>query len=427
VNRLPKYRGLLVGALLVAVCAGCAQTEPAKNTLGNLPAEPLDDTPQVSAMTFFAHGHLLERSGNYERAVVQYRKALRLKSDFVGAHNRLGITLNKLGRHDEASEHFRQAIALRPDEAYLYNNLGFSLYLEKKYDQADEVLKHALELSPDFARARMNHAIVLAELGRYDAAYQELLKVGSRADACYNMGLMLTEGKRYQQAAQYLEAALAVRPDFDAARRQLREVGRLAAEAEALQAVRVAKTDHPTPAPTVAGGPAGGPQTAQAARPSRGGTTTRHTSATTTSTQGKSTPTNADNRTVKAGGQSETPRRASARSGKQTASATLSEASRGKSTGHPQEGHQPAEQKTVSAQPTIDADLAAIEQVFERDQNFSVTQPGDAYDGDVLAALILQALDAIEHHACDAEELWCEMTEYVATAMSAEDGNTLAK
>jgi len=234
--------GLAVVLAITLACwtVGCSQSEPVRDTLGHLPAEPLDDMPQLNAATFFAHGHLLERQGQFERAAVQYRKALRINPDFLEARNRLGITLNKLARHDEASEQFRLAISKHPDLAYLYNNLGFSLYLEGKYAEARTALETALELQEDYPRARMNYAVVLGKLDRFDEAYQQLLKACSRADACYNIGLMLTEAGRYAEAAQYLQAALDLNPDFAAARRQLVELGRLAAQAEARQALQTA-------------------------------------------------------------------------------------------------------------------------------------------------------------------------------------------
>lgn len=233
-----RWRVLIIGVLALAV--GCQ--EPAQRTSpGALPRPPVGSIePRINATTYFAHGHLLERQGQFERAVVQYRKALRLRPQFLSARNRLGITLNKLGRHFEASDEFRRAIADYPNLAYLHNNLGFSLYLEERYAEAEAALQRALELKPDFARAHMNRALVLARLERFDEAYSELLAAGNEADACFNMGMILTEAGRYAEAAQYLETALALRPDFEAARRQLRSVARLAAA--------VAQTSQP-PAP----------------------------------------------------------------------------------------------------------------------------------------------------------------------------------
>lgn len=241
---------LIFAAVFITSCVGCNQPEQ-RSTLGNLPGPRVGDTDQgVNATTYFAHAHLLERQGQFERATVQYRNALSRQPDFLSARNRLGITLNKLGRHGEATAEFLQAIADHPGLAYLHNNLGFSLYLEGKYADAKVAFEQALELKPDFARAHMNYALALARLGEHDQAFTELKQVGSESDACFNMGMMLTEAGHYADAAQYLESALALRPNFDAARQQLREVSRLAAEREAREAA-LATANPPSPEPAI--------------------------------------------------------------------------------------------------------------------------------------------------------------------------------
>ena len=256
---------LTFAGIFLSACLGC--TQPTQKTApGALPARTTGGLePRVNATTYFAHGHLLERQGQFERAATQYRQAVSLCPDFLSARNRLGITLNKVGQHAEASEQFRQAIAAHPDLAYLHNNLGFSLYLEGKHAEAEAAFKQALDLKPDFARAHMNYALVLARLGRFDDAFSELVVVGSEADACFNMSIILTEAQRYSDAAHYLEAALAVRPNFDAARQQLREVARLAAEADARRSAELALAAEttiestpaePTPPPPATPAPA---------------------------------------------------------------------------------------------------------------------------------------------------------------------------
>lgn len=237
----PLARACVGSTLIVSLIVGCQQGgERARSMPGALPGAPapVDRTPQIHATTYFAHGHLLERQGAFDRAVEQYRRALELKSDFVIARNRLGITLNKLGRHDEATEQFRAALAQKPDLAHLQNNLGFSLYLEHRYAESEIALARALELKPDFSRARMNHALSLAKLNRLDEAFAELSKVNTPADAAYNMGMILTEAGRFVEAARSLEAALAAKPDFEAARAQLNEIARLAAEQDAVLRAR---------------------------------------------------------------------------------------------------------------------------------------------------------------------------------------------
>jgi len=237
VQTLPSRYQLILSGAAFLVLVGCQTASMQQSNPGLLPS-PLatDHERRINASTYFAHGHLLERQFQLERAVVQYRKALRGHPDFVAALNRLGITLNKLDRHAEAAEQFQLAIAKQPTTAHLHNNLGFSLYLEGRYEDAATALQAALALQPQYARARINHALVLAKLTRFDEAFTELNEACGQADAYFNMGVMLTEAERYAEAAHYLEAALEARPTFEAARVQLHEVSRLAAEWDARQA-----------------------------------------------------------------------------------------------------------------------------------------------------------------------------------------------
>jgi Flp pilus assembly protein TadD len=244
---------LAAGGVLFA-CGGCTETKDLAGP-GGMPVQKGESADQrIAPTTYFAHGHLLERQGGFQQAADQYRKALELKPDFVMARNRLGIALNKLGRHGEASAEFRRAIAVQPGAAYLHNNLGFSLYLEGKYSEAEATTRRALEIKPSFPRARMNHALALAKLERFDEAFDDLCRVGSEADAYYNMATLQTEAGRYADAAQSLDMALRLNPRLEAARQQLREIAVLAARQETVPVADAApepdaeQVSQPTPA-----------------------------------------------------------------------------------------------------------------------------------------------------------------------------------
>ncbi len=255
-----------VAGIVLLTPLACQQGQKSASP-GNLPSR-LDTGPQagIDAATYFAHGHLLERQGALERAVEQYEHALELKPDFPAALNRHGIVLNKLGRHTQASAQFRAAIELQPDEAFLYNNLGFSLHLGGEYQEAEQILARALEIQPSFARARMNHAIVLAQLDRYPEAFEEFRKVGSEADAHYNIAVIQTEARRYVDATESLDRALKLNqlnPQMEAARQQMRVIARLAAQQESAHSP-AAPQNTAGAAPPPAGDP---PRLAEPAEP----------------------------------------------------------------------------------------------------------------------------------------------------------------
>lgn len=186
-------------------------------------------TPQLNAASYFAFGHLQERQGAFESAMAQYRKALAANPAMVTARNRLAITLNKVGRHAEAAAEFRTALKTAPNEAHLHNNLGFTLLLQGQFAAAETELRRALTLKSDFQRARMNLGIALAKLERFDDALNEMRRACGEADACYNLGVLYAEAHHYSEAAKYMELALAANPRLDAARKQLPELTRLAA------------------------------------------------------------------------------------------------------------------------------------------------------------------------------------------------------
>lgn len=225
---------ILAGAWLI-VLSGCEATHE-RHAPGALPAHRGDLAPRLTAATYMAHGDLLEREGQWAQAAEQYRKAIELAPNVVAPHDRLGITLNKLGRHAEASAEFRAALAIDPRQATLHNNLGFSLYLEGQLDAAERTLTRALELQPAFRRARMNRGLVLAKLGRFDEALADFQLAGQQEDAYYNLAVLQADAGLYAEAARTLQQALAIKPDFTAAREQLRQIARLAAVQEAEQA-----------------------------------------------------------------------------------------------------------------------------------------------------------------------------------------------
>ena len=59
-------------------------------------------------------------------AVGHYEQALRLKPDYIEAHNNLGNALLDSGKVPEAIGQFEQALRLKPDYIEAYNNRGNS-------------------------------------------------------------------------------------------------------------------------------------------------------------------------------------------------------------------------------------------------------------------------------------------------------------
>jgi tetratricopeptide (TPR) repeat protein len=98
-------------------------------------------------------GKALDDQGKLAEAIIEYKKAIRFKSDDALAHYNLGEVLHRQGLLWEAIAEFKVAIRLQPDQARFHNYLAWLLVLSPDHPQPDydEGLKHArraVELEP---------------------------------------------------------------------------------------------------------------------------------------------------------------------------------------------------------------------------------------------------------------------------------------
>jgi Flp pilus assembly protein TadD len=235
--------GFLVSGLMVLSNAGCEggagfSTGASQEVMEN------DTDPKIPPKTHYAAGRLLERRGDFEGAIQQYRRAIALSADYVDALNRLGVTLDRLGRFDEADDAFTEAIILRPGEAYLRNNMAFSYMLQRRWKDAEAELRNALVLDPNFDRARVNLALVLARQQRFEDALTAFSLALSQADAYYNMGLIYREQGLFDEAKEAFNKSLETDPSMEAAREQLQTIEQQLAAIDARQQ-QIALKDQP--------------------------------------------------------------------------------------------------------------------------------------------------------------------------------------
>lgn len=107
---------------------------------------------------------------NLEDALLCYKKAIKIKPDFVAAHNNLAIALTHLKQFDEAIICYNKALEINPSYAQGYNNLGVVFYTLKRYDEALAAYSKALKVDPHYAEAYNNLGNALLDLKRYDEA-----------------------------------------------------------------------------------------------------------------------------------------------------------------------------------------------------------------------------------------------------------------
>jgi tetratricopeptide (TPR) repeat protein len=77
------------------------------------------------------------------------------------------------GQHDRAIEDYNKAIALNPNYAEAYYNRGNAYYFKGQYDRAIEEFNKAIALNPNDATAYNNRGLAYGKKGHYDRAISD--------------------------------------------------------------------------------------------------------------------------------------------------------------------------------------------------------------------------------------------------------------
>ncbi|MFM8331357.1 MAG: type IV pilus biogenesis/stability protein PilW [Candidatus Methylumidiphilus sp.] len=144
-----------------------------------------------------AMGVLHERLGEPALAEQEFRRALALNANHIGAGTNYGRILCAQGKYDEAMAHFQKAIdsKLYPTPWLALTNAGLCAKSHGNTAEAENLLRKALESNPQFAPALLEMARISLDAGnfmstraflqRYDAVADftpESLSLGVRAE-----------------------------------------------------------------------------------------------------------------------------------------------------------------------------------------------------------------------------------------------------
>ncbi len=115
-------------------------------------------------------GAEFQKLGYRDKAVLEFKEAIRLDERNYIAMNNLGIAYRELGMLDEAVEAFRAAVGQRPNGGNLRYNLGLAYAAKGMWEEAIEEYRAALILKSDLNDAHFVMAEALEELGLLEDA-----------------------------------------------------------------------------------------------------------------------------------------------------------------------------------------------------------------------------------------------------------------
>jgi protein O-GlcNAc transferase len=158
-------------------------------------------------------GNALLATDSFAAAVASYEASLAIEPDNVRGHNNLGQALMRLERRPEAIASFERAIVLDAQYAIAHNNLGIAHYAAGSYQRAAACYARALELDPNLVEARNNYGNTLLKLGRAAEALEQYERLPHLKPALLNRGKALHELRRFEDAVESYQGALAAEPE----------------------------------------------------------------------------------------------------------------------------------------------------------------------------------------------------------------------
>ncbi len=152
----------------------------------------------------FAVGVGLEKGGEIEPAIGQYRAAIAIDPAYQKAHYNLGQVFRKQERWTEAATHYRAALAAKPADVPSHLNLAAVLQSLNQIRAAVVQYEEALRLDPDSIEGLNNLAWLLATSGEDEIRDgHRAVSLGEKACALSNDTLPTAVGTL---AAAYAEA-----------------------------------------------------------------------------------------------------------------------------------------------------------------------------------------------------------------------------
>ena len=173
-----EINSLLAQAWVAMAGSAKSLKEGSSSTAGRARARSLlEQALALDASNPYVHGYmgvLLVEEGSLNKAITEFRTALRLKPDFAEAHLNLGLTLQSKDDYDGAIAEFRTALHLKTDYAEVHNMIGHALLQKGDLDGAIAECRTVLRLKPDDASAHMTIAMAFKEQGHRSEAAREI-------------------------------------------------------------------------------------------------------------------------------------------------------------------------------------------------------------------------------------------------------------
>jgi len=99
-----------------------------------------------SAEDYYHKGMKEFKDGDFEEAVIEFKKAVAMDGKYFKAYYALGQSYEKKNKAKEAEDAYEEAVKIQPKNLSAREALGLNCFHQKKFDEAEKNLKEARTL-----------------------------------------------------------------------------------------------------------------------------------------------------------------------------------------------------------------------------------------------------------------------------------------
>ncbi|KAK6633963.1 hypothetical protein RUM44_004570 [Polyplax serrata] len=162
-----------------------------------------------------------ERSSDWKDEAILFNSGALVCPLNAKVHYNIAKNAVDSGNVEKAINEYREAIRLLPDYDQALNNLANILKSRGNLEEAENLLRRALDVRQEFPAAWMNLGIVLTQGNRFGEAekcYNNALKYRKNYPDCYyNLGNMYLAQNRHAEAEKAWRVAITLKPTFSIA------------------------------------------------------------------------------------------------------------------------------------------------------------------------------------------------------------------
>ncbi len=119
-------------------------------------------------------GNIYDEKGDFDKAIADFNMAINYKSDYAEAYINRGMAYGKNYMFDESIKNFNTAIKINQNHAGAYFNLGNVYLLNGNFEKAIENYDMSLSINPDDAISYCHRGFAWLHLKKWDEARSDL-------------------------------------------------------------------------------------------------------------------------------------------------------------------------------------------------------------------------------------------------------------